>query len=347
MTTLRRALLTGRCQLRYNCHVTRLANDGGHVTGVEYVDGDGAQHGRRADAFVLAAAPIESARLCLLSPTPGGGALGNSSGQVGRNLMFHFQTNVNGFFPRRVHGQRGMAVTSGISDFRGVEPGGAEIRVVDTRARPARLPRRRVRVRRVAGAAHHRGRRRVRRSSSRCSRFGQPAQERAPRPPLGQHLFGLLMQGEDAPQRVERRRPSTRRCATSSGCRCRASPTRTTRSSWRRARFYVPIMKQVRRQRRAPTRVFATPCDFAVRRPADVAPRDGHAAHGRRSRDVGHATPTGASTTSTTSTAATAACSPPAAGWNPTLTIIAVALRTAHGIAGGAARRLDAFRGRA
>ena len=103
-----------------------------HVTGVEYVDGDGTPQTAVADAYVLAASAIESARLCLLSPTPGGGALGNSSGQVGQNLMFHFQTNVNGFFPRRVHGQRGMAVTSGLADFRGVEPGGAEVRVVDT-----------------------------------------------------------------------------------------------------------------------------------------------------------------------------------------------------------------------
>src|SRR5215831_20398138 len=31
VTTLRRALTTGRCQLRYQASVTRLVNDGGHV----------------------------------------------------------------------------------------------------------------------------------------------------------------------------------------------------------------------------------------------------------------------------------------------------------------------------
>src|SRR5262249_47399756 len=122
VTTLRRALLTKRCQLRFNCHVAALRNDGGHVTGVEYFDGDGNRQTAVADAYVLAASAIESARLCLLSPGPGGGALGNTSGQVGQNLMFHYQTNVNGFFPRRVHGQRGLAVTSGLPAFPPLPP---------------------------------------------------------------------------------------------------------------------------------------------------------------------------------------------------------------------------------
>src|SRR5262249_33658293 len=117
--------LSGKCQLRYEAQVIRLTSSGRTVTGVQYVDADGAHKTATASAFILAASPIESARLCLLS-----GNLGNSSGQVGRSLMFHFQTSVNGFLPERVHGQRGRAVTHGISDFRGVEPGGTTIRVV-------------------------------------------------------------------------------------------------------------------------------------------------------------------------------------------------------------------------
>src|SRR5581483_3164083 len=97
VTALRKALLTGRCQLRFNCHVTKLVNDGGRVTAVQYVDGAGKTQQATADAFILAASPIESARLCFLSPTPAGAVLGNRSDQVGRNLMFHAQTNVNGF----------------------------------------------------------------------------------------------------------------------------------------------------------------------------------------------------------------------------------------------------------
>jgi choline dehydrogenase-like flavoprotein len=43
VTTLRKALLTGNCQLRYNAHVTRLLLDGARrsVLGVEYIDNDG------------------------------------------------------------------------------------------------------------------------------------------------------------------------------------------------------------------------------------------------------------------------------------------------------------------
>src|SRR5258707_1179925 len=86
VTTLRRALLTGRCQLRFNAQACRLVNDGGHVSGVEYIDGAGKRQSVTADAFILAASPIESARLCLLSPAPGRAVLGNSDGQPGPNL---------------------------------------------------------------------------------------------------------------------------------------------------------------------------------------------------------------------------------------------------------------------
>src|SRR4030095_17128961 len=65
VTSLRRALLTGTCQLRYNCQVTTLRNDGGHVTGVEYIEGDGNRQTASAHAYVLAASAIESGHLCL------------------------------------------------------------------------------------------------------------------------------------------------------------------------------------------------------------------------------------------------------------------------------------------
>ncbi|MFQ5666046.1 MAG: GMC family oxidoreductase [Candidatus Binatia bacterium] len=127
VTALREALLTGNCQVRFNCMVTRLLHDRGqHVTGVEYVDADGNRQQATADQFILAASTIESARLCLLSDL-GGPGLGNSSGLVGRNLMFHFQTIAVGIFKQRFHGERGRAVTHGISDFRGVLPGGERI----------------------------------------------------------------------------------------------------------------------------------------------------------------------------------------------------------------------------
>ena len=127
VTTLREALLTGNCQLRFNCHVTRFLHDGGrHVTGVEYVDGNGRTQQATADQYIVAATAAESARLCLLSDL-GGPGLGNSSGMVGRNLMYHYQTIAVGIYAQRFHGERGRSVTNGIADFRGVLPGGEDI----------------------------------------------------------------------------------------------------------------------------------------------------------------------------------------------------------------------------
>jgi gluconate 2-dehydrogenase alpha chain len=115
VTLLREALVTGNVQLRYNCAVLRLVADAGGtaVSAVEYMDPDGALVQVSADRVILAASAAESARLLLLSQ------LGNSSGLVGRHLMFHFQTVVVGVMRQRVHGHRGRSVTMGFSDFRG------------------------------------------------------------------------------------------------------------------------------------------------------------------------------------------------------------------------------------
>ncbi len=331
VTTLRRALLTGRCQLRFNCHVAVLRNDGGHVTGVEYIDGAGRRQGAVADAYVLAASAIESARLCLLSPTPAGGALGNASGQVGQNLMFHFQTNVNGFFPRRVHGQRGQAVTSGLSDFRGVEPGGAEIRVVDT----------------PLGARAYLG--------GICEfvapqgltitedgdvyafqlpvvALGQPFKNVLRDQPIGQHLFGILMQGEDAPLRSNdvTLDPAVRDVF---GLPVPRITYANHRFELEARRFYLPVMKAVVANA-GTRRVFATPCDFQLGGP----PTSRHV--------LGTLRMGGDPATSVTRPdgrfhdvdnlyCCDGGVFPSGGGWNPTLTIIAVALRTAHGMAGG------------
>jgi choline dehydrogenase-like flavoprotein len=128
VTTLRRALRTGNCQLRYNCHVARLVLDaqGGRVTAVEYFDPEGLLRSATADRFVLAASAIESARLCFLSD-PDGAGVGNRSGQLGRHLMFHYQPTVAGFFRQDLHGERGRSITNGMSDFRGVEFGGESL----------------------------------------------------------------------------------------------------------------------------------------------------------------------------------------------------------------------------
>ncbi len=121
VTTLRAALLSGNCQLRFNCHVRGLRSDGQRVTAVDYVDPSGAARTATADHFILAASAMESVRLVLLSDL----ALSDGPAfHLGRHMLFHYQTTGVGIFKQRIHGERGQSVTNGITDFRGVTEGG-------------------------------------------------------------------------------------------------------------------------------------------------------------------------------------------------------------------------------
>ncbi len=114
VTTLRRALLSGRCQLRSETRAVRIATNGAgtKVTGVECVGPRGERITVSGDRFVLAMSAIEDARLCKLS------TVGNNL--VGRFLTFHFQTVAAGIWDQeRLHGHRGRTVSHGFSDFRG------------------------------------------------------------------------------------------------------------------------------------------------------------------------------------------------------------------------------------
>jgi gluconate 2-dehydrogenase alpha chain len=330
VTTLRRALLTDRCQLRVDATAVRLVHDGGHVTAVEYVDGEGVRRSATADAFVLAASPIESARLCLLSD-PDGPGLGNSSGQLGQNLMFHLQTNVNGFAPQRIHGQRGRAVTHGFSDFRGVEPGGAAIRVLRDGGTP------RVAMGGICEFAAPQGLPITEdgityaRSLPGAARSGAALKNAMRDLPLGQHLFGLLMQAEDAPQRtnfvdLDGRYRDVHGLPVARITYASHEYERSAR------RFYVPTMKEVVRNAGA-TQVFLTPCN-----PALVGPPSTRHVLGTLRMGTDRATsvtdPSGRLHDVDNLYAVDGSVFPTSSGYNPTLTIVAVALRIAHGIAG-------------
>jgi choline dehydrogenase-like flavoprotein len=118
---LHHALRAG-ARLRPRCFVHRVdvSRDGRRVLGVSYLDRHGRRRRERADVVILAASAIETARLLLLSATtahPDG--LGNRSGQLGRNLMFHHFTQAAGFFGEDVHAWRGPSTTVTIDDFVG------------------------------------------------------------------------------------------------------------------------------------------------------------------------------------------------------------------------------------
>ncbi len=341
VTTLRRALLTGRCQLRFNAQACRLVNDGGHVSAVEYIDGAGARQRATADAFVLAASPIESARLCLLSPTPTGAALGNSSGQLGQNLMFHYQSNVNGFLPRRVHGQRGRAVTHGISDFRGVDPGGETIRLFSGNTR--------VFLGGICEFGASQGQPisedgsvyAIRLPTLRGfrARSGTTLKNALRDGALGQHLFGLTMQAEDAPQRTNfvDLDPTYKDVYGLPVPRVTYMPHAYEVAA---REFYVPLMMQIVHNAGAPEeKIFLTPTD----QQQGSAPSSRHIMGTlRMGNDPGTSVTSGDRPGKKLGQfhdvdnlyACDGSVFPTSAGYNPTLTIIAVALKIAHGIAG-------------
>lgn len=83
---------TGRCTVLPGAAVVRVTEEAGRARGVIVVDEDGSLHELRATWIVLAASAVESARLLLVSESPGfPHGLGNVSGQVGKNLVFSLE----------------------------------------------------------------------------------------------------------------------------------------------------------------------------------------------------------------------------------------------------------------
>lgn len=87
---LPRAVQSGRCEVRSRCMVRHVRVDGsGRAGSAVYVDARGQEHEQSARVIVLACSAVETARLLLNSTSasfPNG--LANSSGLVGKNLMF-------------------------------------------------------------------------------------------------------------------------------------------------------------------------------------------------------------------------------------------------------------------
>lgn len=112
------AIATGRLELRPESHVTRIEHgQNGLVTGVVYVDKDGNEQRQKARLVSVAGNAIETPRLLLNSESsrfPDG--LANSSGQVGRNYMRHMTGSVYATFEEPVHMFRGTTMAGIISD---------------------------------------------------------------------------------------------------------------------------------------------------------------------------------------------------------------------------------------
>ncbi|WP_423067478.1 GMC family oxidoreductase [Devosia sp. CN2-171] len=124
-TMIKRALATGRCHMVTGAMVERIATDAaGRVEGVVFTDCEGRRHTVRAKAVALAGGAIETARLLLNSPSsrePDG--LGNNHDQVGRNLQGHVYAVAYGMFDEPVHGSVGPGVSIATTQYSHGNPG--------------------------------------------------------------------------------------------------------------------------------------------------------------------------------------------------------------------------------
>lgn len=103
------ALETGRARLLTECTVERLVEENGCVARIEAVV-DGRRITLKGDTIVLAAGALHSPRLLLDS------GLANSSGWVGRGLMFHF-LELAALWPRRGNPAVGATRAVSFRDF--------------------------------------------------------------------------------------------------------------------------------------------------------------------------------------------------------------------------------------
>lgn len=186
---LHRALLAG-AELRPRSFVHRVDLDRQRrrALGVSYLDAHGKQQHERADIVILAPSAIETARLALLSRLP------DRSGQLGRNLMFHYFTIGAAAFADDVHAWRGPSTTHTCDDFVGPDR-------VDL-VRAAGLPYVKGGICEVGGGLGLLGEAQI--YASFPNTWGRPFKELMRTGFLRSHFAGLSMVGEDLPQLANR-----------------------------------------------------------------------------------------------------------------------------------------------
>jgi choline dehydrogenase-like flavoprotein len=118
------AVATGRCEIRPNSYVRKVETDArGRATGVKYFDADKKEVFQRAKAVVVCANGAETPRLLLNSKSnlfPNG--LANSSGKVGKYLMFNGAGISKGVFEHEVNGFKGIVATRVVWDLYELDP---------------------------------------------------------------------------------------------------------------------------------------------------------------------------------------------------------------------------------
>ncbi len=176
---LQRALLSGNAELRPETFVSRIRTDGRRATGVDFIGPDGVERSMDARHVVVAGGAVETPRLLLLS--------GFDHPLIGRYLMTHFQTIVVGSFPEhRFHGERGRAVTEMHDDALVPDEGS------QAAAAEAGLPW-------IRGGMVEHGGPALPIMEAKFYRWGRTHKDSMRASPMRDRLWAFTMQGEDLP----------------------------------------------------------------------------------------------------------------------------------------------------
>jgi choline dehydrogenase-like flavoprotein len=123
-TMIPEAEATGRCEIRPHSYVYQVAlNKSGRTPGVHYFDHQKHEQFQKARAVVLSANGAETSRLLLNSASdrfPQG--LANSSGLVGKYLMFNQGSGVHAQFEHELNEHKSVQVTRILHDFHDTDP---------------------------------------------------------------------------------------------------------------------------------------------------------------------------------------------------------------------------------
>ena len=123
-TVIPEAEATGKCEVRPESYVFRIGmNATGRATGVHYYDGDRKEQFQKARAVVVCANGSETPKLLLNSATNAfSHGLANSSGAVGRYLMFNKGGGAMARFEQPLNEYKGANVTRILHDFYDSDP---------------------------------------------------------------------------------------------------------------------------------------------------------------------------------------------------------------------------------
>lgn len=326
LAPLRRAIRAG-AEIRPLSRAVRVVTSGRKATAVRWSDATGKLHTEAADMVVLAAMAIESSRLVRLSELP------DPHGTAGTCLMMHWFTDGTGiFFDHTPGAERGRSITHDCDDFADPEYPGAR-----QAARAAGLPYFRGGGMELGGsqslldeAATYRGLMPV---ISPSRPFGAGFKELMRSSILRNRLTGISMMGEDLPYRTNTvdLDPTVRDYAGYPVARITYSPGRHEIAA---QRFYMPRIAQIMREAGA---TYATAVSSAASAETPISGSDvpvtQHVMGGLR---MG----TDESTSCTNGVGryhqldnlfvADASVFPSSGAHNPTLTIMATALRNAR-----------------